>query len=219
MVRVTAWMRLLKYWASMRFDDLMWLDPDAVLMSEAGLEATMSQSKTSNKLKKADALKIFVSATAFISEKTWLMDGEKDWRGACGGSMFMFPLPNADLESVKEKPVRYRESSALSKALLASLTCQDGGCAGEKGEGILLLPEGVGVFYTEHSERDAISFAAALGKPKDLQERLGRWRGDSSELHVRTSKTVVMAFQREVCPFSSASGMWTAWEMLRLFKL
>ena len=64
MVRVTAWMRLLKCWASMRFDDLMWLDPDSVLMSEAGLEATMSRSKTSNKLKKADAMKIFVSASS-----------------------------------------------------------------------------------------------------------------------------------------------------------
>ena len=192
-------MRLLKYWASMRFDDLMWLDPDSVLVSEAGLEATMSQSKTSNKLKKADALKIFVSATAFISEKTRLMDGEKDWRGACGGSMLMFPLPNVDLESVKEKPVRYREASALSQALLASLTCQDSGCVGEKGEGNLLLPEGAGVFCTEHSERNAmISFAGAFGKPKDLQERLGPWRGDTSELYVRTSKTVVMPFQREV---------------------
>ena len=164
MVRVTVWMRLLKRWASMRFDDLMWLDPDSVLMSEARLEGTMSQSKTLNKLKKADAMKVFVSATACISETTWLMDAEKNWRGACGGSMFMFPLPSADLESVKEKPVRYREASALSQALLASLTCQDGGCAGEKGEGILLLPEGAGVFYTEHSERNAmISFAAALG--------------------------------------------------------
>ena len=50
----------------------MWLDPDSVLMSGAPLEATMSQSKTSNMLKKADAMKIFVSATASISEKTWL---------------------------------------------------------------------------------------------------------------------------------------------------
>ena len=56
--------------------------------------------------------------------------------------MFMFPLPNADLESVKEKPVRYREASALSHALLASLTFQDGGCAGEC---IPLVPEGAGV--------------------------------------------------------------------------
>ena len=192
-------MRLLKYRASMRFDDLMWLDLDSVLMLEAGMEATMSQSKTSNKLRKADALKIFVSTAPFFSEKTWLMEGEKDWRGACVGSLFMFPLPNADLESVKEKPVRYREASALSQALLASLTYQDGGCAGEKGEGTLLLSEGAGAFYTEHSERNAmISFAAALGNPKDLQERLGRWKGDSSELYVRTSKTVVMAFQQEV---------------------
>ena len=43
-----------------------------------------------------------------------------------------------------------------------------------------------------------ISFAAALGKPKDLQERLGWWKGDSSEHYVRTSKIVVMAFQHEV---------------------
>ena len=181
-------MRSLKYWsnpASVRFDDLVWLDPDSVLMSEAGLEATMSQSKTSNKLRKADALKIFVYTAAFFSEKTWL----KVWRGVCVGSLFMFPLPNANLESVKEKRGRYQEASALSQALLASSTYQDGGCSGEKGEGILLLPEGAGAFYTEHSERNAmISFAAALGKPKDLQEGLGRWKGDSSELYVRTSK-------------------------------
>ena len=103
----------------------------------------MAQSKTSNKLKKADAMKIFVSAASFIAEKTWLMDGEKDWRGGCGGSMFLLPLPNADLETVKEKLVRYREASALSQALLASSTYQDGGRAGE---GLLLLPEGSGVF-------------------------------------------------------------------------
>ena len=76
MVRVTAWLRLLKYWASMRFDDLVWLDLDSVLMSEARLDD--GQSKTSNKLKKADAMKIFVSPAAFIAEKTWLMDGERE---------------------------------------------------------------------------------------------------------------------------------------------
>ena len=129
----------------------------------------MSQSKTSNKLKKAGAMKTFVSAAAFISEKTWLMDGEKDWRGACCGSSSCFLRRMPTFRPVREKLVRYREPSALSQALLASLTCKDGGRAGEKGEGILLLPGGAGVFYTEHSERDAmISFAAALGKPKDL---------------------------------------------------
>ena len=82
----------------------------------------MSQSKTSSKLKKADALKIFVSAAASISEKTGLMFGEKGLAWCLW--WFMFLLPNADHESVKEKPVRCREASALSVALLASLTCQ-----------------------------------------------------------------------------------------------
>ena len=41
------------------------------------------------------------------------MDGEKGVPGAFGGSMFMFLLPNADLVSVKEKPVRYREGSSV----------------------------------------------------------------------------------------------------------
>ena len=48
--------------------------------------------------------------------------------------MFMFLLPNADLESVTEKPVRYREASALFQALLDSLTYRHGGCAGEEDE-------------------------------------------------------------------------------------
>ena len=91
--------------------------------------------------------------------------------------MFLLPVPNADLEAVKEKLVRYRKASALSQGLLASITYQNGGSAGEKCEGILLTLEGAGLFYTEHPERNAmISFAAALGKRKDLQERLGRWR-------------------------------------------
>ena len=80
---------------------------------------------------------------------------------------------------LRRKRVRYREASAVFQALLASLTYQDGGCAGEKGEG---------------ARNATISFAAAHDKQKDLQQRLGR----CSELHVRTSKIVVVAFQQEV---------------------
>ena len=74
--------RLLKCWASMRFNDVMWLDPGSVLMSEAGLEATMSRSKTSNKLKKADAMKIFVSASSLRRGKD-LADGGREGCAWC----------------------------------------------------------------------------------------------------------------------------------------
>ena len=52
-----------------------------------------------------------------------------------------------------------------------------------------------------------ISFVAALGKPKDMQERLGRWRSDSSKLHVWTSKIIVMAFLQQVADITRNRDM------------
>jgi hypothetical protein len=44
-VRGYAWVRLVKYWASMRFDDLKWLDPAKVNLRAQGLFLTLERTK------------------------------------------------------------------------------------------------------------------------------------------------------------------------------
>ena len=101
----------------------------------------------------------------------------------------MVGRPNQDLTGFTGRQAGYREASASSQALFRIVTAAAGASSP-------LLPQGGGLFWTEHSERNGLpSVAASMGEHKDVINRLGRWQAEGSEAYVRTTRKIVMDFQ------------------------
>ena len=65
--RGVAWLRLVKAWASLRFDDTLGIRPELMILTASGLEAQLERTKTSGPGRKIRWLPFFVSAKASIT--------------------------------------------------------------------------------------------------------------------------------------------------------
>eukprot|EP00969_Alexandrium_andersonii_P033984 1485905-Alexandrium_andersonii.AAC.1 len=67
-----AWWRLVKVWASLRFDDHRSMEPANVRMGPTGLIGTLTRTKTSGLGKRHEVLGLFVLEGAFVADPQWL---------------------------------------------------------------------------------------------------------------------------------------------------
>ena len=82
-VRVCAWFKLIKLWASMRFDDAAHLKTSELRFYDGQLIGMMHQSKTSGAGKRVRELPIFITKEAYALHEDWLAVGfELSQRGA-----------------------------------------------------------------------------------------------------------------------------------------
>ena len=146
-----------------------------------------------------------VSCGAYLLEDQWLQAGHEVWEHLRGGAPFFAGRPSADLQGFSGSQAGYRESSASSQALFRHLTVA-------ADDGKPFLPQGAGLFWTEHAERNWLpSAAAAVGRHRDELQRLGRWQADCSEAYVRTSKVIILTrFKRKWPPKPDNRGE-TSW--------
>ena len=187
--RAFATFRLLRHWASLRFDDTQGLSPASLEMRARGLFGCLERTKTSGPGKSNLVLPIFVSKAAWV-KKEWLalglelltegsFDFERD---------FLLPLPDSALKGAARGRALYSDSAAFSQKLLGTLSHWDG---------TAVLPKDAARFWTEHSDRAGLdSWAAALGVQKSERDFLGRWSPEgSTDSYVRTALRVVENIQ------------------------
>ena len=190
--RYWAWLLLLRVWGSLRYDDLRWTDPQTLALSDRGLVGTLGRTKTSGQGKKVKSLAFYVSAGAWLTQSGWLGAGWRLWLRLRGGAPFFVNAPCRDRRAFSGKPAGYREASACTSALLASLTR----AAGESEPGKRLIIDAGVSFWTEHSPRNFLaSAAAALEVPREDWRRVGRWAADASDHYVRTTRVIVERIQ------------------------
>ena len=58
----------MKFWASLRSDDFMWMDPASVRLSSQGLTATLARTKASGPGKSVDVLNAHLAVGAYLRE-------------------------------------------------------------------------------------------------------------------------------------------------------
>ena len=200
--RLYAWLRLIKYWASLRFDDLRWVD------EEGGMRLYLKRTKVTGPGKRVGTLVAFVCRDAYVQEEAWLRTGFELRRAHLVSTHLMFPLPTKDLEGIINIPGEYSDASAASQALFVSLpgpvpsgdlgVVQHG--LNSYRAGIHFLPPGAGLFWTEHSERNGVPTAAAsLGYSDDVIKRIGRWQvGLVQETYIRSTIEIVTRVQQDI---------------------
>ena len=197
--RGVAWLRLVKIWASLRFDDTLGIRPELMVLTSGGLEAQLERTKTSGPGRKVRWLSFFVSARASITRVPWLKSGFDLWQeeGLNFPRDYFLPFPSEDLCSAVPKPVDWAAASVIGRALLLDLrtVSSEGGCWVQGPTKLFGCKQAV-LHFSEHGDRNwARSMAALFGVPKAEGDYLGRWMPEQSDDYNRAAKQVVHRVQ------------------------
>ena len=204
--RALAWVKLVKVWTGMRFDDTLGVVPSTFHWGPKGLQAKLERTKTSGPGKRVGWLPIFVSVDAYLVEPRWLEVGREIWasEGFNFSRDYLLPLPSEDLSSCRKVLADYADVTALMRQLFRELRYPsrlyevDGSSTWMESEEAMVPSELVG-FWTEHGDRRMInSLAAELGVSKTERDFLGRWVPQQSDDYLATAKSVVMGVQSKV---------------------
>lgn len=203
--RLYAWCKLLRHWMALRWSDLLSMPPRLALMNEAGLEVTITSTKTTGPGKKVELLKAYVSRGAWLLEEGWLETGWLLFTGPSGGRDFFLPLPGRGEKVLSDKEPTYMDACGVSRKINGCLmelkterrpdgllhTVRD-----ERGNHRHLLLPGVQTLWTEHGDRSTlVNWAARLGMPLEVRNALGRWSPQGSDEYLRTTRSTVLDTQ------------------------
>ena len=183
--RAFAAFRLLRHWASLRWDDTQGLAPRSLERMARGVAGVLERTKTSGPGKTQQVLPCFISQDCWV-EHEWL---DKGISLLTSGSFdfdrdFLLPLPSANLEEASRRRALYSDSAGFSQSLHDTL---------EHGSGDAVLPLKAGRFWSDHSDRAGLdSWAGALGVQQSERDFLGRWAPKgSADAYVRTAQRIV----------------------------
>ena len=199
--RIYAWFRLVKLWTGMRFDDTKGTPNRTLEMTEFGLKGIINRSKTSGPGKRIILLPIYVSKEAWLVEREWLIVGWRLWTalGSEAGLLmrdFMLPWPNRDCSGFVRKVVDYAIAATMSNALCNELKLKQGG------KKVPMMAPGIGVLWSEHSERVTIrTWSQAARVPEDVRRMIGRWRPSADEGYERNVRINVLRYQKVLAVF------------------
>ena len=189
-MRLTAWMKLLKFWGAMRFDDAANLKTECLRCFEKKIQGIMKKTKTTGAGKRVRELPIFISEEAHIRDSEWVETGFKLAKlGAGCHREYVFYEGMFYGKEPVDAPVKYQEMVAASSALFRALKDR-------KGQAI--FPDSWERFWTEHSERATLPSAmAAVEVQKVDRDLLGRWCPEGSDQYIRTYNTVIGKMQKK----------------------
>jgi hypothetical protein len=204
--RFVAWIRLLKVYGCLRFDDTKGLVPERIRLSSSGLRATLERSKTTGPGRKTGEAPVFVDRECSLTGGDWLKEGFEILKspGFSWKRDYLLPKSSDDLESCVKRQLDYSCASGIGRSLLLELKSPIWNNAEEvwqESDVVFLLTSPCHLFWTEHSERHVLpSWSAALGVDKSKRDDLGRWGIDrrQSQDYVATARLAVTSVQREV---------------------
>ena len=198
--RAYAWFKLVRHWASLRWDDTRSIRPQSFESRARGVFAQIERSKTSGADKAVSVLPIFVSNTAYIEVPNWMEVGLTIWTAEPFSYErdYLLPLPSPDMTGVYRRRAEYADASVFTQRLLRMLENDEGGA--------LLDPAATG-FWSEHSDRAGIdSWLAALGIKSEERNFLGRWGVKSSaDTYARTATRIIENMQNHAAAHARES--------------
>ena len=192
--RVFCWWKLVRLWASLRFDDILHVRPQDVAFTDVGLSLTSHSTKATGAGKKVELVQGYVSVAAFIEVEGWLKVGYELLVHLAGHVPrdYLLPLPTPDFGGMRNGPALYHDALNMTRTMLGEL-CRPVG-AGVARE--VLLDPAAATFWSEHGDRAQLaSWAACCGVSRVAIDALGRWRAGSSDDYIRTARVLVLDTQ------------------------
>ena len=117
-VRLYSWLRLVRVWAALRFDDHRGIIPRRMVLTASGLRGTLVRTKTSGAGKRREELLRSVSCGAHFLHPSWLEVGFKLCEAHVSDRDYLLGIPTRDLEGMREIEAKYADGAAMSRALL-----------------------------------------------------------------------------------------------------
>jgi hypothetical protein len=197
--RVTAWVKLLKVWLCLRFDDLQGIDWRTISVSDFCVKFRLLRSKTTGPGKKVLTVDLFLWRGCGLTGVDWFCQGLELFKLANFPRDYFLPKMSSELFLKVEMSysICAGNSRSLLKMLGKPVQVQDGW---EMDLQQPLCPGSVSGLWTEHSERHFLpSVAAALGEDTERRNYLGRWGIDrhASSDYVLSSRQIVLELQEK----------------------
>lgn len=189
--RLVAWVKLVKLWATLRWDDVQKIIPKELKFYGGRMTTILRTTKTSGPSKRVQELPVCVSEHAFVSNPFWLKTGfDLFKKHAPFGRDYLLPKLNDEWSAFRKVMASYNDISAYSSRVRRRLK--------RPGEDDCIIHPVLAAFWTEHSERATVPTGLALLRAqKEERDMLGRWKPDGSDTYIRMYNGVIARLQQQ----------------------
>ena len=188
-MRVIAWVKLLKIWGALRFDDMQKINLSQLHLTGGRMTTTLRVTKTSGPGKRVQELPVCISEYAFVWDVDWIQKGFNLLKTHASFERdYLLPKLTEDWSGFQQKYATYQDVTAYSCHLRKRLTSYY--------DFNTVLPEDLSSFWTEHSERATLPTALAmLGVENKKRDLVGRWKPEASDTYIRSYDGLVAQLQ------------------------
>eukprot|EP00435_Cladocopium_sp_Y103_P007225 s1212_g2.t1 len=187
--RIVAWVKLIKLWGSLRWDDIQKINPRELKFYAGRLTTILRVTRTSGPTKRVQELPVCISENAYISSPFWLKTGfDLMKQHASFDRDYLLPKLNEGWSGFRRIMAVYGDISAYSAKVRRRLV--------RPGTDAPIIHPLLAAFWTEHSERATLPTGLALLQaPKEERDMLGRWKPDGSDTYIRMYNGVISRLQ------------------------
>ena len=188
-IRVIAWIKLVKLWGTLRWDDVQKMIPKELKYFGGRMTTVLRTTKTTGPTKRVRELPVCISEHAYISNQFWLKTGFDLLKNDVAFDRdYLLPKLNSNWTGFRRVMATYNDISSYSAYLRRKIK--------RPGQDELIIHPTMAAFWTEHSERATLPTGLALLRaPKEERDMLGRWKPDGSDTYLRMYNGVVSRLQ------------------------
>eukprot|EP00435_Cladocopium_sp_Y103_P018752 s3632_g4.t1 len=187
--RVVAWIKLVKLWGCLRWDDIQKVNPKELKYYGGRMTTILRTTKTTGPTKRVQELPVCVAEHSFISSPFWLKTGFDLLRQhATFDRDYLLPKLNEEWTGFRKVMAVYGDISSYSSRVRRKLV--------RPGLDIAVIHPELAAFWTEHSERATLPTGLALLQtPREERDMLGRWKPDGSDTYIRMYNGIISRLQ------------------------
>ena len=199
-IRITAWVKLLKLWGCLRYDDLQRISPSELKYTLGRLSTILRVTKTSGPTKRVQELPVVITEEAYLNRPEWLKVGfDLLKKGAPLERDYLLPKLSDTMSDFVPKMATYNDMRVYAGYFRRLVKLP--------GSRVTLFPLELVSFWTEHSERATVPTGLAIiGSRKEERDMLGRWRPEGSDTYIRAYGGIVKKLQRSLAKVLRMDG-------------
>eukprot|EP00435_Cladocopium_sp_Y103_P032375 s1714_g8.t1 len=161
-MRLIAWIKLVKIWASLRWDDIQKIIPKELKYYAGRMTTVLRITKTSGPTKRIQELPVCVSERSYVTSPFWLKTGFDLFKEHASFERdYLLPKLNKEWSGFRRSMALYNDISSYSSYVRKA--------AKRLGTSVPLVDATLATFWTEHSERATVPTGLALLRVEEAE--------------------------------------------------